>query len=312
MTLSCTCARFSRLILVVLATQLLFLFAAPLRAQLTTRPLVHNGYSRPYLVYRPAQTPPHPAMVLMLGGAGSTAQLTSEEFQWARQAEQHHFLVVYPEPVATNLSKPIDRHTNLTFWDLKGSRTHLVPPGMPPVDDEGYLLAVLRDALHRERAARRQVFLAGFSSGSGMVQLFAAHHPELVDGIVAVATPLMEPPLQLARPVPILYIHGDDDEQFSGFEVNSPHFATTPHGNWVTWGSLDGCRGQQAARVDGGIRFSWQQCKGHVPVVALFVAHLGHDWPGSLSSHWNDSIHNAAPLDLTATAWEFFASLPGK
>jgi TonB dependent receptor len=95
-----------------------------------------------------------------------------------------------------------------------------------------------------------RVFFAGFSSGSGMVQLFASRHPELVDGVVAVATPLMEPPKKLTRPVPILYIHGDEDEQLTAFETNSPHFATTPHGNWVTWGYLDGCRKQTAEKTE--------------------------------------------------------------
>ena len=80
-------------------------------------------------------------------------------------------------------------------------------------------------------------------------QLLASRHPRSVTAIAAIATPLMEPPPSLVRPVAVLYIHGDDDERFSGFEVNSPDFATTPHGNWVTWGYLDGCRIQRAKKT---------------------------------------------------------------
>src|ERR1019366_5718341 len=105
---------------------------------------------------------------------------------------------------------------------------------------------VLHDVLQREHADRKRVFFAGFSSGSRAVQLLASRHSQVIPGIVAVVPALMDPPLKLARPVPILYIHGDNDEQFSGFEANSPHFATTPHGNWVTWGYLNGCRIQTA------------------------------------------------------------------
>src|ERR1035438_7114534 len=90
------------------------------------------------------------------------------------------------------------------------------------------LIAVLNEVLQREHADKERVFFAGFSSGSGAVQLLASHHSNQISGIVAVATPLMDPPLKLARPVPILYIHGDNDQQFSGFEVNSPNFATPP------------------------------------------------------------------------------------
>jgi poly(3-hydroxybutyrate) depolymerase len=95
----------------------------------------------------------------------------------------------------------------------------------------------------------------------------------------------MDPPAKLARPVPIFYIHGDDDEQFSGFEANSLHFATTPHGDWVTWGYLDGCDIQLAEKTELGVRFSWRGCKNGVPVIADFIAHLGHQWAGSVDAH---------------------------
>jgi poly(3-hydroxybutyrate) depolymerase len=91
---------------------------------------------------------------------------------------------------------------------MNGSRTHLLAPGMLPVDDDGYLSAVLRDVLYHDRPDRKRVFLAGFSSGSGG-QLFASRHPRKIGGVVAVATPLMDPPARLARSVPILYIHGE-------------------------------------------------------------------------------------------------------
>ena len=110
--------------------------------------------------------------------------------------------------------------------------------------------------------------------------MLASLHAKDLSAIVAVATPLMDPPPQLARPVPVLYIHGDSDEQFAGFEVNSLHFATTPHGNWVTWGYLDGCRIQTAEKMSWGVQLTWQQCKNGVPVIADFIAHFGHEWAG--------------------------------
>lgn len=283
--------------------------AQPVVAQMTTRPFAHNGYSRPYLIYRPKLLPPHPAVVFMLGGIRSTAQFTSQNFGWTQEADRNGFLVVFPDPVATEPGKPIDRVKNITFWDMKGSRTRILALGMMPVDDNGYLIAVLHDVLRRDHPDRKRVFFAGFSSGSGMVQLFASRHPKDTSAIVAVATPLMDPPVKLARPVPILYIHGDDDQQFSGFEAQSPHFATTPHGNWVTWGYLNGCQTQTAEKTTWGVRFSWQGCKDHVPVIADFVANLGHEWPGSLDSRRSHKHSPEGPLNLTDMAWQFFAGL---
>ena len=247
----------------------------------------------------------------MLGGIGSTAKSASEDFDWIDEADRNGFLAVFPEPVATVTDQPADRHNNITFWEMKGSRTHQLAPGALPVDDDGYLMAVLHEVLRRDHPDVERVFFAGFSSGSGSVQLLASHHSKEIRGVVAVATPLMDPPAKLDRPVPILYIHGDEDEQFSGFEVNSPNFATTPHGNWVTWGYLNGCHKQTAAKTEWGVQLSWQGCKNRVPVVADFVAGFGHEWAGSLDSSGKKQ-HETAGLDFTRMAWQFFAGIQSK
>lgn len=284
-------------------------FLSPLlhaQAGITTHPMTHNAYSRPYLVYRPATLAPHAAVVFMLGGTGSSARENSEEFGWAEQAEKGDFLVVFPELVPREPNRPFAKQTNTTFWEMKGSRTHVLAAGKPPVDDDGYLMEVLRDVLRHQPVNAKRVFFAGFSSGSGMVQLFASRHSGLVTAIAAIATPLMEPPTRLAHPVSVLYIHGDYDEMSSGFEVNSPKFATTPHGNWVTWGYLDGCHVQRADRTPWGVRFSWNGCKGNSAVVACFIAQVGHEWVGSRTSTWNLNHPLQKPLNFTVMASEFF------
>jgi poly(3-hydroxybutyrate) depolymerase len=288
---------------------LLILLSMTARAQLESRPLVHNGYARPYLVFRPAHIPAHPTVVFMLGGICSTAKYEAENFGWTQEAERSGFLAIFPELVATRTDRPADRKENVTFWEMNGSRTHLLAPGALPVDDDGYLSAVLRDVERRDKPDRKRIFLAGFSSGSGMVQLFAARHPRDVSGIVAVATPLMDPPAKLARPMPVLYVHGDDDEQFSGFEVNSPQFATTPHGDWVTWGYLNGCQKQTAEKTEWGVRFAWLGCRNQVPVVANFIHHFGHEWAGSMDGHWDESYWLKSPPNFTKMAWQFFAGI---
>ena len=284
---------------------------SPIAAQMQTRPFIHNGYDRPYLIYRPAHLAKNPAVVFMLGGIGGTAQFASQNFGWTQEADRNGFVVVFPEPVATDPSKPANKK-NITFWQMKGSRTRILAPNAMPVDDDGYLMAVLHDVLRRDHPDRKRVFFAGFSSGSGMVQLLASRHPKDIRAIAAVATPLMDPPTKLVRPVGMLYIHGDKDEQFSGFDTLSPHFATTPHGNWVTWGYLNGCHTQTAEKTPWGVRFSWQRCKNNVPVIADFVVGLGHEWAGSLDSKWNQFPWTDHPLNFTDMAWQFFASMQTK
>jgi polyhydroxybutyrate depolymerase len=279
-------------------------------AQTETRPFVHNGYSRPYIIHRPAHLPARPAVVFMLGGIRSSAKSASEDFNWIAESDRNGFLVVFPEPLATVTDQPADRQ-NVTFWEMKGSRTHRPPPGAMPVDDDGYLMAVLAEILRRDRADRDRVFFAGFSSGSGAIQLLASRHTKEIRGIAAVATPLMDPPPKLARPLAVFYIHGDKDEQFTAFEANSPHFVTTPHGNWVTWGYLNGCRIQTADKTNWGVQLSWKDCKSGVPVIADFVANFGHEWAGSLDSSGKKE-HPEDALDFTDMAWQFFAGIHSK
>ena len=278
--------------------------------KLAPHPFTHNGYSRPYLVYVPSHFGIHPPVVFVLGGVGSSAASTAQELGWTEEADRYGFLLVFPEPLPQDPSKPFVKRENTTFWEMQGSRTHTVG-AKAQVDDDGYLMAVLNEILHTQAVDGKRVFLVGFSSGSGMVQLFASRHSRSIAAIAAIATPLMEPPSRLFRPVAVLYIHGDDDEQFSGFEVNSPDFATTPHGNWVTWGYLDGCQIQRARKTSWGVQFSWLGCRHHVPVIADFVHGLDHVWLNSKSS-WNLAHRPDDPLDFTELAWNFFSSVPAR
>lgn len=274
----------------------------------TTHQFTHNGYSRPYLVYTPSGVGMHAAVVFVLGGVGSTATSNATELGWTQEADRNHFVVVFPEPVATNPLKPFAKSTNITFWEMQGSRTHVIGPTMLAVDDDGYLMGVLKDVLRAQHVDRKRVFFAGFSSGSGMVQLFASRHSAEIAAIAAVATPLMEPPKRLTRPVAVLYIHGDEDEQFSGFELNSPEFATTPHGNWVTWGYLNGCHIQRAKKTPWGVQLSWKECRQQTPVVADFVTGLDHEWL-TVGSSWNVTHRPNDPMDFADMAWQFFAGI---
>src|SRR5215467_9407367 len=61
---------------------LVLIYVLGANAQTESRAFFHNGYSRPYLIHRSAQLSPHPAVVFMLGGVGSTAKSASEDFNW--------------------------------------------------------------------------------------------------------------------------------------------------------------------------------------------------------------------------------------
>jgi poly(3-hydroxybutyrate) depolymerase len=78
-------------------------------AQIETRPFVFG--SRPYLIYKPAHAKPHPSVVFMLGGVGSTAQTAAEDFGWQGEADRICFIVVFVERCR---GIPINQHRTRT------------------------------------------------------------------------------------------------------------------------------------------------------------------------------------------------------
>ena len=71
-------------------------FAFPAKAQTEIRPFTHDGYSRPYLIYRPAHVSPHPAVVLMLDDCKKqTANKTPAPLSFTDVA-WHFFAGIHP------------------------------------------------------------------------------------------------------------------------------------------------------------------------------------------------------------------------
>jgi poly(3-hydroxybutyrate) depolymerase len=97
--------------LLLLLFAFIFTSTQPAAGQLEARPLTHNGYLRPYLIFRPAHLPPHPAVVFMLGGIRSTAKSEAENFGWMEQAERNSFLAVFR---SRSRRGPTNRRTGTT------------------------------------------------------------------------------------------------------------------------------------------------------------------------------------------------------
>src|SRR5580698_6454010 len=104
-----------RIRLFFLFASLLVAAAQQVAAQTETWPFIHNGYSRPYLIHRPAHLPTHPPVVFMLGGIRSTARFTSENFNWINEADRNGFLVVFPEPVDRKSTRLNSSHMSISY-----------------------------------------------------------------------------------------------------------------------------------------------------------------------------------------------------
>jgi polyhydroxybutyrate depolymerase len=245
--------------------------------------LAHGGIDRSYLLHVPPAPGPHP-LVMMLHGAGGSAEFAADETGWSRLADAQGFAVVYPEGVPVKPHKAPKFRTNPQEWnDGSGRGRH---------DDVGFLLAVLDDVAGAVDPAR--VYVAGFSNGAGMTFRFAAEHADRVTAIAPVAGHCWVADPKPVRPVPTYYLIGDADPlvPLGGGTARTP------------WGKVEG-----RPAVADTVR-KWAAAIGQPPGSELFpvlvISGHGHHWPGGKALLGERLGGPAAPeVDATAQIWDF-------
>jgi len=248
--------------------------------------LRHDGLDRSYLLHRPKAAAPLP-LVVMLHGAGGSADFAAEETGWSELADAEGFAVVYPEGLPARRGKAPKFLTNPQEWN-DGS-------GRGRQDDGGFLNALLDELAPLTDPAR--VYMTGFSNGAGMTFRFAAEHADRVAAIAPVAGHCSVRHPGPARLVPTFYLIGDSDP----LVPLAGGMARTP------WGRVE-----NRPPVEETLR-RWGQAIGHAPGSVQFpvqvIRGLGHHWPGGKGLLGEDLGGPAAsPVDATPEIWQFFRS----
>jgi polyhydroxybutyrate depolymerase len=243
----------------------------------------HGGVQRFYLLHVPAGPGPFP-LVMMLHGAGGSAELAALETGWSRLADSKDFAVVYPEGVAVRPDRPSKFFTNPQEWnDGSGRGRH---------DDVGFLDAVLDNL--PANIDRSRVGLTGFSNGAGMAFRYAAERAVRMRALAPVAGHCWIDP-KPARPIPTYYMVGDSDPvvPLAGGTVRT------------FWG-----KDEWRPAVAETLR-RWGEAIGQRPGSALFpvkeIPNHGHHWPGG-SALLGEKLGGptATGVDATNEIWQFF------
>jgi len=291
----------------VLGLSLFLLFAcvATVSAQSTIAgTLPHAGYDRTYLVHVPAsydgtQSVP---LVIALHGGGGFAENMARTTDFNEAADEHGFIVVYPEGVGNGWN---DGRTTILQLAI---RQH--------VDDVGFLTALI-DTLRGQYTIDR-VYMAGISNGGMMTFRYACEMAEQLAGFMTVVANLPDPiydSCSPSQPVPAVMIFGEADPlmPFAGGIVG----AGSRRGDYGTvvsaedtisvWTTANGCASAgvvtalpDTANDDARVTLTaFADCAA--PVQVYQIANGGHGWPGDTSLRLRLTDNGIVTQDINAT-----------
>ena len=295
----------------------------------TKQTLVVDGYSRTYIVHVPAHLKKHPAIVLMLHGRGGTSEQAAQEFGWVELADNAGFIAVFPQalPIVPELSSRAPVSADVPTWLSSTNDTVWWPLNfvrnlglLHHPDDAIFLTRLIAKVVADEHADPHRVYIAGFSSGAAMVLDIAARYPANARAFAAVAAFAGLRPSKLASPVSLFLFRGDQDST----GIDARHWAFIPREqrlSWfgqeslptfssemAAWVALDGCQDSSSLHVSWGERSLWKRCERNARVEGYLVHDLGHEWPGSSTSRWNQTHPS---LNLSELIWKFFKNTKG-
>jgi polyhydroxybutyrate depolymerase len=256
--------------------------------------------TRTYWVHVPpgyAASRPTP-LVLVFHGGGGTALGTERSSGFSSLADQHGFLVVYPQGLAHD-----ELGAGYTTWAATGPLDSV----LNGVDDLLFVSNLL-DALQRRYCVDpARIYATGFSAGGAMTAFLTCG----LTGRIAAFAPMSGDAYQFKggcprpHPTSILEFHGaaDTGEIYAGIPAREdPDWRRIGAPEWLTtWARRDGCAATPSAflRTATVLGEQWPGCPAGLAVAHYLVAGLGHSMP--------PPIEGRGALDLM---WSFFQAHP--
>jgi polyhydroxybutyrate depolymerase len=266
----------------------------------------------------------------MLHGRGSTKEQAAKEFGWIELADKQGFLAVFPQalPIIPTLAAGTPAPpsvpsglgpTNDTLWwssDFVRNQSSLHHP-----DDGIFIKLLVLKLVVEKHADSKRIFVAGFSSGGGMVADLAARFQETIHAFAVVAAVGGLRPAKVTSPVSLLLFAGDadsvlldakrwayipDEAKLSWFgQLTLPTLSSEAK----SWAVLDGCKRSIDKRVPWGRRTVWTGCMRGSHLEVYLVQDLGHEWPGDIVSRWNQDHASLPPWTSVRSSGIFLGLL---
>ncbi len=274
------------------------------RIALRTLTLEHGGVRRAAVVAVPAGWQAGagglvPAIIFLHGAGGSAAQ-AMRQTGLAGRAAAAGFLAVFPEGLGGSGGQAWNAWT--CCGDSRDRR----------VDDVGFVAALITRLRADFRVDPARIHLAGFSNGAMLASRFVLERPGLAASLCSVAGGL---PCDLPRPtrdLPVLVIHGDQD-QVARFGLAAGRPATgrlcedsPARAQAEFWAKGMDLPGSPAVREGAQLRvedFAARNGRAHVRFIV--VKGGGHAWPGGARERYPHCDLPVAGVDATGVLLDF-------
>ena len=246
--------------------------------------LEHEGLSRLFRLYLPADLPAGAPLVVTLHGYGGSAGGIQGYSGLDAQADEHGFAVVYPQAMVDTWG--------WRCWDV-GYCSY----AEGELDDVGFVREVIE--LVRADQGLDSVLVTGMSNGGDMTYRMACHASDIVDVTAPVAGCLMgwlADDCAPATPPPMLHIHGNADN-ITLWDGDPTYKAGGYYSTLDSIGFVAGLHEttDYTTETDGDIIVhSWATAAESVPVQLYEIDGGRHDWP------------SGDELDAASLMWSFF------
>jgi polyhydroxybutyrate depolymerase len=263
-----------------------------------------GGLKRTYYVHVPPSYDPNKPtpVVLALHGATMNGPLMASFSGLNQKADEAGFLAVYPNGTGN-------------FWNggnCCGSAAQ------NNVDDVAFIAAVLDDLAGACRLDPGRVFVTGMSNGAIMAYRLASELSGRIAAIAPVAGTMGTETCQPQRAVPVLHLHGTQDEYipFGGGKgsksITGVHHYSVEH-SIRAWVRANGCQEEPRTeklpdKAKDGTTVTIKTYGGGrdgAEVVLVVIEGGGHTWPGRqpATKVLGRATRNVSANDLM---WDFF------
>ncbi len=192
----------------------------------------------PVTIFTPASydsTSPTP-LILLLHGYTATGSLVESWMQFLPVIDTYGFLYAHPDGTTDTGGSPFWNATDAccNFWNS-------------PVDDAGYLAALIDTVAARFNLDPGRVYIAGHSNGGFMAYRMACDYSEKVAAVMSFAGATWYDNIDCSStsPVHVVQIHGTSDPtiHYNGGQINSVPYPGAFE-SISRWGDYNGCAAQ--------------------------------------------------------------------